>query len=346
MAIERIVNPDTTDPAESADEQVLGETLRPRTFDSYIGQKLLKQNLGLAIDAAKVRAEPVDHILLYGPPGLGKTTMAGVIAHELGSNLRITSGPAIERAGDLASLLTNLADGDVLFVDEIHRLPKTVEEVLYPAMEDFGLDVMLGKGPSAKSIRLDLPKFTIIGATTRAGALSAPLRDRFGHVHRLEFYSPDEMIQIIERAAGILDTKLDREAASEIATRSRLTPRIANRLLKRVRDYAQVHQVDTITRKDARAALHLLEIDEVGLDNSDRRLLSAIIEHYNGGPVGLTTLAAICSEETTTIEDVYEPYLMQIGLLERTSRGRKVTPKAYAHLGLTPPTSTAQLPLQ
>jgi Holliday junction DNA helicase RuvB len=346
MAIERIVNPDTTDPAEASEELVLGETLRPRTFDSYIGQQLLKQNLGLAIDAAKVRSEPVDHILLYGPPGLGKTTMAGVIAHELGSNIRITSGPAIERAGDLASLLTNLADGDVLFVDEIHRLPKTVEEVLYPAMEDFGLDVMLGKGPSAKSIRLDLPKFTIIGATTRAGALSAPLRDRFGHVHRLEFYSPDEMIQIIERASGILHTKLDREAASEIATRSRLTPRIANRLLKRVRDYALVHQVDTITRKDARAALHLLEIDDVGLDNSDRRLLSAIIEHYNGGPVGLTTLAAICSEETSTIEDVYEPYLMQIGLLERTSRGRRVTPKAYTHLGMTPPTVSAQLPLQ
>jgi Holliday junction DNA helicase RuvB len=346
MAIERIVNPDTPDSTDTVEEQQLGETLRPRTFDSYIGQQLLKQNLGLAIDAAKVRSEPVDHILLYGPPGLGKTTMAGVIAHELGSNIRITSGPAIERAGDLASLLTNLADGDVLFVDEIHRLPKTVEEVLYPAMEDFGLDVMLGKGPSAKSIRLDLPRFTIIGATTRAGALSAPLRDRFGHVHRLEFYSPDEMIQIIERAAGILDTKLDREASSEIATRSRLTPRIANRLLKRVRDYALVHQVDTITRKHAREALHLLEIDDAGLDNSDRRLLSAIIEHYNGGPVGLTTLAAICAEEPTTIEDVYEPYLMQIGLLERTSRGRKVTPKAYTHLGMTPPAGTTQLPLQ
>jgi Holliday junction DNA helicase RuvB len=335
--IERIVNPETTDSPEAAEEQVLGETLRPRTFAAYVGQALLKQNLQLAIDAAKVRAEPVDHILLYGPPGLGKTTMAGIIAHELGANLRITSGPAIERAGDLASLLTNLADGDVLFIDEIHRLPKAVEEIMYPAMEDFGLDVMLGKGPSAKSIRLDLPKFTIIGATTRAGALSAPLRDRFGHVHRLEFYTQPEMIQIIERAAGILDTRLDREAAEVIATRSRLTPRIANRLLKRVRDYAQVHQVDTITRRHAREALHLLEIDEVGLDNSDRRLLSAIIEHYNGGPVGLTTLAAICSEEPSTIEDVYEPYLMQIGLLERTSRGRKVTMKAYTHLGLTPP---------
>ena len=337
MAIERIVNPETPDTTDSVEEQVIGETLRPRTFDTYIGQPLLKQNLRLAIDAAKVRAEPVDHVLLYGPPGLGKTTMAGVIAHELGASIRITSGPAIERAGDLASLLTNLQDGDVLFIDEIHRLPKTVEEVLYPAMEDFGLDVMLGKGPSAKSIRLDLPKFTIIGATTRAGALSAPLRDRFGHVHRLEFYSAGEMVQIIERAAGILGVKLDRPAADEIAARSRLTPRIANRLLKRVRDYAQVKNVDTITSRHAKDALHLLEIDPLGLDTSDRRLLSAIIEHYNGGPVGLTTLAAICAEEPATIEDVYEPYLMQIGLLERTSRGRRVTHKAYSHLGLTPP---------
>jgi Holliday junction DNA helicase RuvB len=337
--IERIVNPEVPEsPAEAAEEQAF-ETLRPKSFATYVGQALLKQNLEMAIGAAKHRGEPVDHILLYGPPGLGKTTMAGVIATELGANLRVTSGPAIERAGDLASLLTNLADGDVLFIDEIHRLPKTVEEVMYPAMEDFGLDVMLGKGPSAKSIRLDLPKFTIIGATTRAGALSAPLRDRFGHVHRLEFYSHDEMIEIIERAAGILGVKLDRAAAEEISTRARLTPRIANRLLKRVRDYAQVNQVDTITRRDARAALHLLEIDDLGLDTSDRQLLTAIITHYAGGPVGLTTLAAICSEEPTTIEDVYEPYLMQIGMLERTARGRRVTPKAYAHLGLTPPVS-------
>lgn len=339
--IERIVNPEVPEtPMAEAEEQAF-ETLRPKSFASYVGQKLLKQNLKLAIDAAKHRGEPVDHILLYGPPGLGKTTMAGVIATELGANLRITSGPAIERAGDLASLLTNLADGDVLFIDEIHRLPKTVEEVMYPAMEDFGLDVMLGKGPSAKSIRLDLPRFTIIGATTRAGALSAPLRDRFGHVHRLEFYSHPEMIEIIERAGGILGVKLDREAAEEISTRARLTPRIANRLLKRVRDYAQVNQVDTITRKDARAALHLLEIDDIGLDTSDRQLLTAIITNYAGGPVGLTTLAALCSEETTTIEDVYEPYLMQIGMLERTSRGRRVTPKAYAHLGLTLPPAQA-----
>lgn len=335
--IERIVNPEVSEAAVAVEEEAQLETLRPKSFAAYVGQPLLKQNLGLAIDAAKVRQEPVDHILLYGPPGLGKTTMAGVIAHELQANLRITSGPAIERAGDLASLLTNLADGDVLFIDEIHRLPKMVEEVLYPAMEDFGLDVMLGKGPSAKSIRLDLPKFTIIGATTRAGALSAPLRDRFGHVHRLEFYSQPEMMQIINRAAGILGMGIDTEAADEIATRARLTPRIANRLLKRVRDYAQVKRVDTITRREAREALHLLEIDELGLDTADRKLLGAIIEHYHGGPVGVETLAALCAEERTTIEDVYEPYLMQIGLLERTPRGRKVTAKAYAHLGLVPP---------
>lgn len=340
--IERIVNPEVAEtPTQKAEEEILGESLRPRSFASYIGQRLLKQNLELAIAAAKHRGEPVDHVLLYGPPGLGKTTMAGVIAAEVGANLKLTSGPAIERAGDLASLLTNLADGDILFIDEIHRLPKTVEEILYPAMEDFGLDVMLGKGPSAKSIRLDLPKFTIIGATTRAGALGAPLRDRFGHVHRLEYYSNEEMIEIIERAAGILGVKLNREAAAEIATRARLTPRIANRLLKRVRDYAQVKQVDTITRREAKDALHLLEIDELGLDASDRQLLSAIITSYAGGPVGLTTIAALCSEETTTIEDVYEPYLMQIGLLERTPRGRRVTPKAYSHLGFATPPANA-----
>lgn len=337
--IDRIVNPDAID-TEDSSEEFVADTLRPNSFASYIGQTLIKQNLQLAIDAAKVRDEPVEHVLLYGPPGLGKTTMAGVIAHELGANFRITSGPAIERPGDLASLLTNLADGDILFIDEIHRLPKTVEEVLYPAMEDYGIDIMLGKGPSAKSVRLDLPRFTIIGATTRAGALGAPLRDRFGHVHRLEFYSPAEMIEIIERASRILTVNLDRGAAEEIGARSRLTPRIANRLLKRVRDYAQVKNVDTITRKSAREALHLLEIDDIGLDSSDRRLLSSVIEHYNGGPVGLATLAAICAEEQTTIEDVYEPYLMQIGLLERTPRGRKVTAKAYSHLGIIPPATS------
>jgi Holliday junction DNA helicase RuvB len=335
--IERIVNPEPVETPDLVEEQTL-ETLRPRSFDTYTGQELLKQNLKLAIEAARHREEPVDHVLLYGPPGLGKTTMAGVIAAEVGANIRITSGPAIERAGDLASLLTNLADGDILFIDEIHRLPKTVEEVLYPAMEDFALDVMLGKGPSAKSIRLDLPKFTIIGATTRAGALGAPLRDRFGHVHRLEFYTPSEMITIIERSAGILGIIIDREAAREVATRSRLTPRIANRMLKRVRDYATVKHVDTITRVEAREALHLLEVDELGLDSSDRRLLAMIIEHYAGGPVGLTTMAAALAEETTTIEDVYEPFLMQIGMLERTARGRRVTAKAYTHLGHLPPT--------
>jgi Holliday junction DNA helicase RuvB len=335
--IERIVNPEPAATNDQAEEQRLVETLRPRSFAAYVGQELLKQNLAMAIGAAQHRGEPVDHVLLYGPPGLGKTTMAGVIAAELGASLRVTSGPAIERAGDLASLLTNLGEGDILFIDEIHRLPKTVEEILYPAMEDFGLDVMLGKGPSAKSIRLDLPKFTIIGATTRAGALSAPLRDRFGHVHRLEFYTPQEMTQIIRRSAGILDVELDDAASAEIAARARLTPRIANRLLKRVRDFAQVRGASIIGRREAREALHLLEIDEIGLDASDRRLLTAIIEFYGGGPVGVETLAASIAEDRATIEDAYEPYLMQIGLLERTPRGRRVTPKAYRHLEMEPP---------
>jgi Holliday junction DNA helicase RuvB len=338
--IERIV--DAGQP-ESVEEERTFNTLRPRSFETYVGQDTLKNNLKLAIDAARKRGEPIDHVLLYGPPGLGKTTMAGVIAAEIGAHLRVTSGPAIERAGDLASLLTNLGEGDILFIDEIHRLPKTVEEVLYPAMEDWGLDVMLGKGPSAKSIRLDLPKFTIIGATTRAGALSAPLRDRFGLVHRLEYYEPAEMREIIRRSAAIMEISIDDEAAQEVALRSRLTPRIANRLLRRVRDYAQVKGDGKITAKLARQALDMLEIDPVGLDASDRRLLLAIIEHYGGGPVGVETLAALCAEEKATIEDVYEPYLMQLGFLERTNRGRRVTAKAYVHLGVQPPAGQTTL---
>lgn len=338
--IDRIV--DAAQPPEEPQEVELEVTLRPADFKSYIGQERLKQNLKLAIQAAQKRGEPIDHVLLYGPPGLGKTTMASVIANEMGAQIRITSGPAIERAGDLASLLTNLQDGDILFIDEIHRLNRNVEEVLYSAMEDFKLDIMLGKGPSARSLRLDLPKFTIIGATTRAGALAGPLRDRFGHIHRLEFYTPSEVQQIIERAAGILDVKIDKKAAESLATRARLTPRIANRLLKRVRDYADVNGDGIIDTVISTQALQLLEIDELGLDPADRRLLEAIIDSYNGGPVGVETLAALTAEERQTIEDFIEPYLLQVGLLERTPRGRKVTPKTYKHLGRTPAADAAQ----
>lgn len=337
--IERIVQSNA--PADDAVEEEFEVKLRPHDFASYIGQDRLKQNLQLAIAAAKKRGEPLDHVLLYGPPGLGKTTMAGVIAHEMGAQVRITSGPAIERAGDLASLLTNLQDGDILFIDEIHRLHRIVEEVLYSAMEDFKLDIMLGKGPSARSLRLDLPKFTLIGATTRTGALAAPLRDRFGHIHRLEFYTPEQIGQIIERAAKILDVKIDAKAAQELARRSRLTPRIANRLLKRVRDYADVNGDGIIDVPTAAAGLKLLEIDELGLDPADRMLLQSIIDNYDGGPVGVETLAALTAEERSTIEDFIEPYLMQIGMLERTPRGRRVTGRAYAHLGKPQPKGEA-----
>lgn len=331
--IDRIVNTTVTEDEDQAQEVQLENTLRPKDFASYIGQERLKTNLKLAIDAAKKRGEPIDHVLMYGPPGLGKTTMAAVIANEMGTNIRITSGPAVERAGDLASLLTNLKDGDILFIDEIHRLNRTVEEVLYSAMEDFKLDIMLGKGPSARSLRLDLPKFTVIGATTRTGNLAAPLRDRFGMLHRLEFYTPDEIAKIISRSASILGIKIDTVAAQDLAKRARLTPRIANRLLKRVRDFAEVNGNGVINIPLAKDALKLLEIDDLGLDPGDRHLLNAIIDRFNGGPVGVETLAAITGDERATIEDFYEPYLMQIGLLERTPRGRKVTKQAYKHLG-------------
>ncbi len=331
MAIERIIDTSTHD--DDSDEQIIEVTLRPQSFGEYIGQERLKKNLKLAIEAAKKRGEPIDHVLLYGPPGLGKTTMASVIANEMDVGLRITSGPAIERAGDLASILTNLQDGDILFIDEIHRLSRAVEEVLYSAMEDFKLDIVIGKGPAARSIRLDLPKFTVIGATTRTGSLAAPLRDRFGHIYRLEFYTHDEIGKIIKRSASILESQIDDQSAMLLSTRARLTPRIANRLFKRVRDFADVNGDGIIDTVMTEGALEMMEIDELGLDPADRNLLASILEHYGDRPVGLNTIAALTGDEMTTIEDFYEPYLIQIGFIERTPRGRQVTAKAKRHIG-------------
>ena len=326
---ERIVSTGET----NADTEI-EYTLRPKILSEYIGQTKAKENLKVFIEAAKMRGEPLDHVLLYGPPGLGKTTLAGIIANEMGVNIRITSGPAIEKPGDLAALLTNLSQDDILFVDEIHRMSRSVEEILYPAMEDYALDIIIGKGPSARTIRLDLPKFTLIGATTKAGALAAPLRDRFGVISRLEMYKPNELKTIIKRSASILNIDIDDEGASEIARRSRGTPRIANRLLKRVRDFAQLSQDGVISKELADHALNKMEIDDHGLDAIDKRMLLTVINQYGGGPVGVETLAATIGEETDTIEDVYEPYLMQIGFINRTPRGRVVTPSAYEHFGI------------
>ena len=321
---------------QGEDEQE--QSLRPKTLREYIGQEAVKRNLHISIEAALKRHEPLDHLLLYGPPGLGKTTLAGIIAAEMGQNIRITSGPAIEKAGDLASILTNLSDGDVLFIDEIHRLSRSVEEVLYPAMEDSALDIMIGKGPTARSIRLDLPRFTLVGATTRAGLLSAPLRDRFGILFRLEMYSPQELAAIVRRSAGILNVRADDEGILEIARRSRGTPRIANRMLRRVRDFAQIRAGGVITLEVARQGMDLLDVDELGLEKLDRAMLETMIDKFAGGPVGLETLSAMTGEDASTIEDVYEPYLMQLGFLTRTPRGRVVMPAAYEHLGRKPQT--------
>ena len=329
----RIMTPEFSSEADNDIEF----SLRPKNLGEYIGQDKVKENLSIYIEAARQRGEPLDHVLLYGPPGLGKTTLAGIIANEMGVNFRVTSGPAIEKPGDLAALLTNLNDGDVLFIDEIHRLSRAVEEVLYPAMEDNVLDIIIGKGPSARSIRLDLHRFTLVGATTRAGQLSAPLRDRFGVILRLELYTPEQLSEIVNRSAGILNMDIDPQGSMEIASRSRGTPRIANRLLKRARDFAQVVCDGSISREAASLALDRMEIDSLGLDSIDRLILRTMIKNYNGGPVGLETIAAAIGEEAVTIEDVYEPYLMQVGFLSRTPRGRMVTPAGYAHLGIAMP---------
>ena len=330
MDEERIISPEL----EGNNEEKLESSLRPKTLNDYIGQSKVKENMKIYIEAAKKRGEPLDHVLLYGPPGLGKTTLAGIISNEMNSNIKITSGPAIEKAGDLAALLTNLSEFDVLFIDEIHRLNKNVEEILYPALEDYTLDIIIGKGPTARSIRLDLPKFTLIGATTKAGSLSTPLRDRFGIVHRLEMYTIEDLATIIKRSANILEVSIDDESAREIARRSRGTPRIANRLLKRVRDYASVLGDGNATLKLTKVALNQLEIDEMGLDDIDRKLLETMIIKYQGKPVGIDTLATTIGEEVSTIEDVYEPYLIQIGYISRTVRGRIPLPEAYKHLGI------------
>ena len=328
----RIVSP--TEAPEDIDPEA---SLRPRRLEDYIGQDKVKENLHVYMDAARLRHEPLDHVLLYGPPGLGKTTLSNIIAAEMGVNLRITSGPSIEKKGDLVALLTNLNEGDVLFIDEIHRLPRMIEEILYPAMEDFEVDFVIGKGPTARSIRIDLPKFTLIGATTRAGQLTTPLRDRFGVIFKLELYTPEQLARIVQRSASILGIPISPDGAFELASRSRGTPRIANRLLKRVRDFAQVQGKAEIDAATTGYALDRLEIDNLGLDNTDRRMMEAIIRFYGGGPVGLDTLAATVGEEAVTIEDVYEPYLMQLGFVSRTPRGRCVTRLAYEHLGITPP---------
>lgn len=327
---------DLATPQAISDERFFEATLRPQTLAEYVGQQKIKDNLEILIDAAKQRSETLEHLLLYGPPGLGKTTLAHIVAREVGTNIKVTSGPAIEKTGDLAAILTNLSNNDILFIDEIHRLPKTVEEILYPAMEDYSLDIVLGKGAGAKALRIDLPKFTLIGATTRIGLISSPLRDRFGMTYRLDYYEPEEIEQILERSGKLLKIRIDSASKKEVASRSRRTPRIANRLLKRVRDYAQVKAAGKINKDITLEALNQLEVDALGLDANDRRMLLALIEKFAGGPVGLSSLAAATSEEAGTIEDIHEPYLLRLGLIMRTPKGRMATPAAYEHLKKTP----------